>query len=171
LAGLVTARDAEVGTLAEELAGNVVEKERLARELENRCEHVARLSAAALSREDEINRLSNELSVRNSTTRRITSQLTAREREIARLKDELCVRQEAFCELSLALGAQACEMRRRSEEMVSQAASLKEAAALGASRERELTALRNSLTWRMTEPVRQCIGWLSGLRGHERRSV
>jgi SAM-dependent methyltransferase len=171
LTGLVAARDAEISRLAEQVAASASDKERLAGELDSRCRDVEKLSFRNLRQEQEIERLSNDLSGRNLSVRQLASQLSGRESEIDRLKDELRTREQAFSHLSLALGAQVCEMRQRSEEMAGQAASLKEATALAATMERELTALKNSLTWRMTKPVRRCVGWLSGSWSHRRKVV
>jgi predicted nucleic acid-binding Zn-ribbon protein len=150
--------------LLDELSHRRVEARQLAGELGNRQNQVRELSA-------EIDRLSHELTARNVEIRSLVSPLTARESEIARLKEELRARQEEFCHLSLALGAQVCEMRQRSERFTDKERALKEATAQVAARERELSALRNSLTRRATGRVRRWMRWLAGLVGEGRRTV
>ena len=141
--------------LLDELSHRRVEARQLTGELGDRQNQVRELSA-------EIDRLSHELTVRNIEIRSLVSPLTARESEIARLKEELRARQEEFSHLSLALGAQVCEMRWRSERLTDKERALQEATAQVAARERELAALRNSLTWRATGPVRRWMRWLAG---------
>lgn len=174
----ISARDAEVARLTGELSGareqadrfldelsyRTVEARQLAGELEDRQNQVRELST-------EIDRLSNELTARNVEIRSLVSPLTARESEIARLKEELRARKEEFSRLSLASGAQVCEMRRRSERLADKERALKEVTAQVAARERELAALRNSLTWRATGWVRRWMRWLAGLGGEGRRTV
>jgi predicted nucleic acid-binding Zn-ribbon protein len=150
--------------LLDELSHRRVEARQLTGELGDRQNQVRELSA-------EIDRLSHELTARNIEIRSLVSPLTARESEIARLKEELRARQEEFSHLSLALGAQVCEMRWRSERLTDKERALQEATAQVAARERELAALRNSLTWRATGPVRRWMRWLAGLGGEGRRTV
>ena len=150
--------------LLDELSHRRVEARQLTGELGDRQNQVRELSA-------EIDRLSHELTARNIEIRSLVSPLTARESEIARLKEELRARQEEFSHLSLALGAQVCEMRWRSERLTDKERALQEATAQVAARERELAALRNSLTWRATGPVRRWMRWLTGLGSQGRRTV
>ena len=148
----------------DELSHRRVEARQLTGELGDRQNQVRELSA-------EIDRLSHELTARNIEIRSLVSPLTARESEIARLKEELRARQEEFSHLSLALGAQVCEMRWRSERLTDKERALQEATAQVAARERELAALRNSLTRRATGRVRRWMRWLAGLVGEGRRTV
>jgi hypothetical protein len=179
---LVEARDTEVARLALELervrgeearltavvAEWVAEATRLAQELAATAAENKRLKGEF---DRELDRLSNELSVHHSAARQLTSQLSASKSEVSRLNEELSMRHEAFSRLSLALCDQVREARLLREEMVRQAANLQEAAAFAAETQRELDAMRNSLTWRMTTPVRQGIGWLWGSRDHRKNVV
>ena len=136
-----------VDRLLDELIHRWAETRQLAGELEERRIQVGELSTRIVGQDLEIGRLSNELSVRNIETRRLFMRVTARKSELVRLREEVRSRKEECVRLSQALAAQA------------------------ATQELELAAFRNSLTWRLTQPMRRWVGWLNGLGVQGRRTI